>query len=581
VSRVLRLALLRHGKSRRMHHKKPNRYVEKFLTQHISKLERSDFAQSSVGVEPISHQTPTGNTTYQKIKPSSAAPSDRCHNHRAPKSLKNTARGTGHETGRPERHEVSEKDPRKRNMSDPPGEHATPTKVTVPPRRSSARTTYPERAASDTRCPTPHKKSESKTSVERSASYGRASPRENPGHQRPVKRSESERKSLAQPEELGHSRSATASDKKSSVPPEIPSYQRPTKSSVTGTRNSAQHGMPGSQGSMENRRQTMAKTEKARQATYERRAFPKSSPTSRPSHPQTTPKASMATQASTAAMQQKGVTPRENEKPQYHDPRKLRVDLQQEELRRKLDVPDEPTEQSRTFKDSSIAATLMTALGLTDNGQSRQLQERLENEKLVLRENHILKERMARLQRQNEDLNTAMSVLKSTNDQLQADCREVQLRTFKEMAKSSWTPLEDRVISEMLDDIHQRIEEWAEDNCLGSLEDIMEGLQVSEGVQLLKKCNEVANVSAEEFDRQMQLRDERSLDPTLLLTALASHHMYKSVFNNSFLALGAYDQPDQPFSLGEIMYSMYRELGRSTCSGIPNEAPCANAIYHS
>lgn len=166
-----------------------------------------------------------------------------------------------------------------------------------------------------------------------------------------------------------------------------------------------------------------------------------------------------------------------------------------------------------------------------------------------------LRKRLLHSQKKNEELNYNLSELSRANDGLQGDLRKVQQKTFNQMTKSAWTPLEDRAIQELLQEIHQEIEVWAEDNCIESFDEIKGRLSEAQQAELLELCRQVVDVSQGDLASQFQWWEERRVDPILLLTALMTRRMYSCVFTNEFLALGALDQG----SMGPVL-DIYRKL---------------------
>jgi hypothetical protein len=166
-----------------------------------------------------------------------------------------------------------------------------------------------------------------------------------------------------------------------------------------------------------------------------------------------------------------------------------------------------------------------------------------------------LEKRLLSSQKKNEELNYNLSELSHANDGLVDDLRKVQQKSFNQMTKSAWTPLEDRAIQDVLEDIHQDIEAWAENNCVESFEKIQERLDESQQAELFEACKNVVNVTQDDLATQFQWWEERDVDPVLLFTALATFHMYLSVFNNEFLALEAVEEGSM-----SLMLDVYRKL---------------------
>jgi hypothetical protein len=166
-----------------------------------------------------------------------------------------------------------------------------------------------------------------------------------------------------------------------------------------------------------------------------------------------------------------------------------------------------------------------------------------------------LRKRLWHSEKRNQELNFNLSELSNANDSLQGDLRKVQQKSFNQMTKSAWTPLEDRVIQEVLQEIHHDLEEWADENCVESFAEIGAHLNGVQQVELLELCKKVADVTQNDLLSQFQWWEERQFDPVLLLVALVTHRMYSCVFNNEFLALGAVDEASMA-----MMLDVYRKL---------------------
>ncbi|KAH6667963.1 hypothetical protein B0J14DRAFT_567311 [Halenospora varia] len=187
----------------------------------------------------------------------------------------------------------------------------------------------------------------------------------------------------------------------------------------------------------------------------------------------------------------------------------------------------------------------------SDNSPPKEYYQQIE------RENAWLKQQIEQLKRQRDEMNNSLSGLNNINDQLQADLLEIQKKSFKEMSKANWVPLEDRAILEVFDEIHKDIEDWADDNCKEDLMEIGEGLTGEQKVELMAFMGQVAEINCQDLDEQLKYWVDTGLDPVLLLTALATHHMYLSVFRNPF---GVLDALAPGGNVGVTMMGIYQNL---------------------
>ena len=152
---------------------------------------------------------------------------------------------------------------------------------------------------------------------------------------------------------------------------------------------------------------------------------------------------------------------------------------------------------------------------------------------------HVLSQQLDYERRKNEKLQHDLLDLKQTNDQFAADLREVQVKSFKEMAKSSWTPMEDHIISDILGDVHKEIEDWCDENCADNFDQMRGRLSKKDETTLLDFLKLVTVVVSDDFGEQLGWWTEKGYDPVLLSTAVITHLMYDSVCVNEFSVVDA------------------------------------------
>ncbi|KAH8665033.1 hypothetical protein BGZ60DRAFT_62669 [Tricladium varicosporioides] len=208
-------------------------------------------------------------------------------------------------------------------------------------------------------------------------------------------------------------------------------------------------------------------------------------------------------------------------------------------------------EQSNTSSWFNSVPIVGQMFRYSDNSPPKEYYQQME------RENSWLKQQIEQLRRQRDEMNNSLSSLNNVNDQLQADLVEIQKKSFKEMSKANWVPLEDRAILEVFDEIHKDIEDWADDNCKEDLMEIAEGLSEEQKVELMAFMGPVAEVNCQNLDEQLRYWVNTRLDPVLLLTALATHHMYLAVFRNPFGILDVLS-PDE--NVAATMLGIYLNL---------------------
>jgi hypothetical protein len=152
---------------------------------------------------------------------------------------------------------------------------------------------------------------------------------------------------------------------------------------------------------------------------------------------------------------------------------------------------------------------------------------------------HVLTQQLEHERRRNESLSHELIDLKSTNDQFEADLREVQVKSFKELSKSSWTPMEDHVIRDILGEIHKEIEDWADEVCVETFEEMKGKLTEGEVNQLMDFLKSFTIIVTDDYEQQLEWWEEKAADPVLLLTATMTHLMYLNMCLNPFQVVDA------------------------------------------
>ncbi|KAF4622826.1 hypothetical protein G7Y89_g14199 [Cudoniella acicularis] len=190
----------------------------------------------------------------------------------------------------------------------------------------------------------------------------------------------------------------------------------------------------------------------------------------------------------------------------------------------------------------------------TDNSPPAPPKEYYQN---LERENMWLKQQLEQAKQSRDGMNHSLSVLNATNEQLNADLLLIQQKSLGEMSKATWVPLEDQAILDVFEEIHKDIEDWADDNCVDTLEELKERLSDEQKAQLMAFMKPVAELNCKDFNSQIDYWVNCELDPVLLLKALATHHMYLSIFRSPFGVLDIL-APDQ--NLSYVLLGMYRQL---------------------
>ncbi|KAH6663116.1 hypothetical protein B0J14DRAFT_707306 [Halenospora varia] len=161
-----------------------------------------------------------------------------------------------------------------------------------------------------------------------------------------------------------------------------------------------------------------------------------------------------------------------------------------------------------------------------------------------------------------EKLNEELAGLQSINDEFQKDLGEVQLRSFKDIAKASRPAMEDTVVKDISERLHKNIEDWAEDASVRSWSDVGAAMNSDAGeeelFQLLKTAATIPE-DVEDIATQMKQWKRMKVYPEIILAALATYWMYRSMTNNPFLVLDLLWGDNGPQHKSDLMKFIYDE----------------------
>jgi hypothetical protein len=166
---------------------------------------------------------------------------------------------------------------------------------------------------------------------------------------------------------------------------------------------------------------------------------------------------------------------------------------------------------------------------------------------------------VASLQAENEGLNADLLELRGTNQQFVTDLREAQVKSFKELGKDSWVPLEDRVISEKLSEIHKELEDWVDENCIDDFEQMQEMNEADQAV-LLDFFRKITIVKSDNLMEQIKIWEAEQMDVILLITSVITHQMYLALFTNPFLVIDSVMGSTQAEQYSSAMKQIYQAL---------------------
>jgi hypothetical protein len=164
------------------------------------------------------------------------------------------------------------------------------------------------------------------------------------------------------------------------------------------------------------------------------------------------------------------------------------------------------------------------------------------NVEAIVEHNKHLEGAIFHWRQENLKLNEDLKQLRQVNEQHESDLRELQTKSFKEISKSIWSPLEDQVVRETLETIHKEIEDWAEDNCVKTFNDVEDScISNTEAGMMLNFLKDIASTDSDNLWSQFRVWRGQQIDPELVFTAVITSYMYDQVFRNPFTVLDAFE----------------------------------------
>ncbi|KAF5869579.1 uncharacterized protein Bfra_010775 [Botrytis fragariae] len=188
------------------------------------------------------------------------------------------------------------------------------------------------------------------------------------------------------------------------------------------------------------------------------------------------------------------------------------------------------------------------------------IQQLQKNDKKHEAERRKLEDYVKILELQVQDKEQIARTLRARNGQLECEKQDIeeqhrdfirkqQETTFRQMNSSRWAPLEDSKVIEEFDRLKRDIRSWAKKHSKIDMPTILGVLDVHERKALTDVLKDVVVFKNNELPQGLSPKKI----PALLLTALASHNVYTTLFREPFFFLG-----------GEsVLYSNLRSVYRA------------------
>jgi hypothetical protein len=146
----------------------------------------------------------------------------------------------------------------------------------------------------------------------------------------------------------------------------------------------------------------------------------------------------------------------------------------------------------------------------------------------------VLQNQALYLQNQCEEQRTELAELNYQNRRQESEIQEFQKKSLKLIGKSTWTPLNDEVVVNILEEIHNNIDDWADNWCLDHF-NRFEELDNEEQEALMNfLCAVTQHTEVKDLQTMIQLLERNMTEPKLIATSYITHLMYTKLMSNPF-----------------------------------------------
>lgn len=123
---------------------------------------------------------------------------------------------------------------------------------------------------------------------------------------------------------------------------------------------------------------------------------------------------------------------------------------------------------------------------------------------------------------------------KKVNAVLRAQVLALQERSFEKMRSSSWTPLSDIMVRDVIQGIEKDIEDWARDSAVESFSCCLGHLSTSEEQQLMNTLQHIALLDYPGCDKQFNWWEQQKFQVKHVLAAIATREVFDHASCNPF-----------------------------------------------
>jgi hypothetical protein len=159
---------------------------------------------------------------------------------------------------------------------------------------------------------------------------------------------------------------------------------------------------------------------------------------------------------------------------------------------------------------------------------------------------------------ENEKLTTDLRRMKQKLERVEGDLQVIQSNYSAGITKDTWSPLEDDFVRSSLEQIHADIEEWALENCINDLQEMIQ-LPAEHSDKIWNDAIKTFSFDSTlpfTFEEQIESWTTSDIDPSLIAAALIVHHMYHNVVENVFFIAGLFAESTNPKVENSFVLSM-------------------------
>ncbi|THV47570.1 hypothetical protein BGAL_0302g00130 [Botrytis galanthina] len=206
------------------------------------------------------------------------------------------------------------------------------------------------------------------------------------------------------------------------------------------------------------------------------------------------------------------------------------------------DNSSKPCQSAKRTVENETSMEVQGQLALLEEDCNHLLQE---NDKKHEAETRELENYVKILQLQVKDREQLARTLQARNGQLEFEKQDIeeqhrtfirkqQETTFRQMKSSRWMPAEDSKVKGDLDRLKRDMRNWAKKASVNDMDTLLGSLGQRESAALKEALTHVVVLKNDQLPQGLSAKKS----PSLLLTALLTHHVYKTLFKSPFFFIG-------------------------------------------